>query len=361
MKCYIKAASTFLTLAQRDTEDYSLTLDSMSGEKSSVTILGEDSPAFLTGNFLLLNSDVYRIDTVTPSKGKTKLGLLPPDTMFDRVLLYEESNAATVGAYIASVITSEWVNQADAVFAAPYVSVTNSDITEFAAPETEENGTFNFLEYIRKMRADNGVTIHFSFSGNTLVLSVERDASNVHPLVQNDGHTQLISSDFQASALSKVSVFKSVDTGEKDEDNNPIYETQTSVWYLAKDGSVSDTVPQDRADGGWGSISIGDDDDAQEKAAEEFAKNEESRKIELFSDVGMSVGDRARIRINGEIVESTVTGIYRKRGEIRTRYKLGDMITTLTEKVDALSGTKTVVVRSSAGGTQYPAWSGGDY
>ena len=360
MKCYVKSGSTFQTIAQRDTDDYSLVPDSMSGEKSSLTILSEDAPTFLFGNWLLVNGELYRINGASPKSGKTKLSLLPPDTLFDRVLAYEESNAATVGAYIAGIITSEWINQTDSVYATPYISVTSTDTTPFEAPITEDDGTFNFLDYIREMRQLYNVVIHASFSGNTLTLTISKDPVVVHPLVLNDGHTQLISSDFKASALAKVTVFRSVDTGQTDSDNQPIMETQESVWYLAADGTVSETVPQDRASGEWGSVSIGEDEDPGEAAAEEFSNNETSRKIELFSDVSMAVGDTGRIRINGEVVEATVTGIYRKRGEIRTRYKLGSLITTMTEKVDALSGgTKTVVVKS--GGSTLPAWTPGSY
>lgn len=358
MKCYVKSGSTFQTIAQRDTDDYSLVIDSMSGEKSTLTILSEDAPSFLFGNWLLLNGEVFRIGGASPKSGKTKLNLLPVDTLFDRVLVYEESNAATIGAYIAGIISGEWVNQSDAVYATPYITVTSTDTTPFQAPVTEDDGTFNFLDYIREMRQLHNVVIHASFSGNTLSLTISKDPVIVHPLVLNDGHTQLISSDFKASALAKVTVFQQVDTGQTGQDGEPIYETQVSYWYLATDGTVSDTEPLERASGEWGSVSIGEDDDPGEAAAEEFSGNETSRKIELYSDVSMAVGDKGRIRINGEIVEATVTGIYRKRGEIRTRYKLGDLITTMTEKVDSLSGTKTVVVK---GGTTYPTWIPGSY
>lgn len=337
MKCYVKSGSTFQTIAQRDTDDYSLVLDSMGGEKSSLTILIEDAPSFLFGNWLILNGDVYRIGGASPKSGKTKLSLLPVDTLFDRVLAYEESNAATIGAYIAGIISSEWINQSDSVYATPYITVTSTDTTPFVAPITEDDGTFNFLDYIREQRQANNVVIHATYSGNTLALTISKDTPVIHPLVVNDGHTQLISSDFKATALAKVTVFRSVDTGQTDADNQPIMETQESVWYLAADGTVSDTIPQDRASGEWGSVSIGEDEDPGEAAAEEFAGNETSRKIELYSDVSMAVGDTGRIRINGEVVEATVTGIYRKCGEIRTRYKLGSLVTTMTEKVDALS------------------------
>lgn len=359
MKCYVKSGSTFQTIAQRDTDDYSLVLDSLGGEKSSLTILSEDAPSFLFANWLLINGEVYRINGASPKSGKTKLTLLPVDTLFDRVLAYSGSSS-TVGSFIAGLITSEWINQSDSVYATPYITVTSTDTTPFVAPITEDDGTFNFLDYIREMRQLYNVVIHASFSGNTLTMTISKDPVVVHPLVVNDGHTQLISSDFKSSALAKVTVFQQVDTGQTGQDGEPIYETQVSDWYLAADGTVSDTEPLERASGEWGSVSIGEGDDPGEAAAEEFAGNETSRKIELYSDVSMAVGDKGRIRINGEIVDATVTGIYRKRGEIRTRYKLGDLITTMTEKVDALSGgTKTVV--KGGGGSTLPAWTPGSY
>ena len=363
MKCYVKSSSTFLTTAQRDADDFSLTLDSMSGEKSTLTILSEDGPSTLYGHWLVYNGGLWRIDGASPKNGKTKLTLLPPDTLFDRRLVYEETNAATIGAFIASIITSEWITQTDPVYATPYMTIASTDTTPFVAPETEEDGTYNLLSYIRQMRQEKNVVLHTDFAGNVLNLTISADPVTVRPLVINDGHTQLISSDFSATALAKVTVFKSVDTGQKDADDQPIMETQVSDWYLAADGTVSDTIPQNRASGEWGSVSISGDEEPADAAAAEFAKNEQSRKIELFSDVEMAVGDKARTRINGEVIETTVTGIYRKNGDNRTRYKCGDLITTLTEKVDALGGGVKVVRVSSGGGggTTYPAWTGGSY
>lgn len=362
MKCYVKSVSSFLTEAQRDTDNYNLVIDSMDGEKSTLTLLSDDAPSSLNGNWLATNLGLWRIDTASPKEKQTELNMIPVDTLFDRTLVYEESNAATVGAFLAAVITSEWINQTDAVYAVPYITVTSTDDTVFVAPETEDGGTYNFLEYIRKMRKDNNVVIHAALSGNTLALTITHDSIVTHPLVLNDGHTQLISSDFKNSALAKITVYKKVDTGQTDADGNPIYEIEESDWYLADDGTVSDTVPLNRAAGEWGTIVISENDDAQEKATEKFGENESSRKIELYSDISMKVGDLARIRINGDIVETTVTGVYRRKGEARIRYKLGDLITTLSEKLEAVSSGKTVVVRSGGGGgTTYPAWTGGSY
>ena len=361
MKCYLKSASTFYTTDQKDTTDYDLVLDSIKGESGSVTILGDEVPASMTGSWLILNGDPYKISEASPSKGKTKLKLMPFDTLFDRKLLYEADNSATIGGYMAGIITSEWKNQSDPVFAAPYISVTNTDTTPFVAPETDEKGIFNFLEYARKMRQDYGVTISAEVSLNTLVLTISAHTPVVRPLVLDDGHTQLIQADFSNKAKSKLTVYIAEETG-RDADDNPIYTVTESIYYLAADGTVSDTVPADRAAGEWGSITIGQDDDPLEKATEEFGKNESSHKVEFFSAFGLEIGDKVRMKLHGEIFESTVTGIYRKKSDSRTRYKLGDLPTTLSEKMEKLEQPANVtVIRSGGGGEVLPAWQGGSY
>ena len=334
MRCYIKDYSTFNTLAQRDTDSYDLTLDSMNGESSSLTLLGDDGPSTLNGNWILLNGNIWRIDKVSPANGRTKLTLLPPESIFDRTLCYTGTAYTTTGGYIASLILANWVNQTDTVYDTPYITVTNTDTTAIIPPETEDGGLFNFLAYIRKMRTEQNIVLGWAFSRNTLTITISKRTAVARPLVLNDGHTQLIKADYSHTALAKITAWHVVDTGTQDLDGNAIYDALETNWYLAQDGSVSSTPPQSRASGGWGTIVVNGEDDPETKATEEFGKNEESHKVELYSDVEMHIGDTARIKLNGEILESTVMGIYRKSGDIRTRYRLGDMITTLSERLE---------------------------
>lgn len=334
MRCYIKDYATFNTLAQRDTDSYDLTLDSMSGESSSLTLLGDDGPSTLNGNWVLLNGNLWRIDKVSPANGRTKLTLLPPESIFDRTLCYTTTTQTTVGGFIASLINANWVNQTDTVYDTPYITVTNTDTTAIIPPETEDGGLFNLLDYIRKMRTEQNIVLGWSFSRNTLTITISKQTAVVRPLVLNDGHTQLIKADYSHTALAKITAWHVVDTGTQDLDGNAIYDALETNWYLATDGSVSSTPPQSRASGGWGTIVVKGDDDPETKATEKFGENEESHKVELYTDVEMRIGDTARIKLNGEVLESTVMGIYRKSGDKRTRYRLGDMITTLSEKLE---------------------------
>lgn len=362
MLAYIKSFASFATALQREVLDYKLTLDSMSADKGSVTIKGDDLPRSLAGSWLLFDGKPYFIAQITPKTGKTEMAVLPVIGLFDRDLLYSATAETTIGGYIASVINSEWVSQSDSVYATPYIAVTNEDTTDFEQPELDDNGVFNLLDYINLARAKHNIAVRASIDKNTLRLTIKKETAKVHPLVLNDGHTQLANSSFSASLVAKITVLQPVDSGEVDENDDPIYNIVSTVWYLAADGTVSDTIPEERADGSWKTIVIGEDDDPQAKAVEEFSKNATAHKVELYSDVNMAVGDSARVRLNGEIFEGQINSVTQKKSENRKLYRIGDLPTTLQEKVNALAPTgATVVYRGGGGGSDLPVWVGGSY
>lgn len=350
MWAYIKDFATFGTNDQREALDYKLVLDSMSAEVGSVTLAGDDIPASLAGSWLIINQEPFYISQISPSKGKTSIKLLPVIGLFDRDLLYTDISATTIGGYIASVIGSEWINQTDTVYDTPYMTVTNTDSTAFVAPALDDNGVFNFLSYIEWARETYNISVKAEISKNTLNLTIEKDTAAIHPLVANDGHTQLSKSSFDSSVVAKLTVLQP--------DEN---ETMTStIWYLAADGTASTTVPANRAVGSWQTLVIGADEDQQEKVEEEFAKNTTSHKVELYSDVSMKVGDTIKMRIGGEIFEGSINAITRKKGDFRKLYRIGDLPTTLTEEIAAIQTGEKVIIRNSGGG-DLPAFTPGSY
>ena len=351
MWAYIKDFASFSTNDQREALDYKLVLDSMSAEKGSATVNGDDLPRSLAGSWLIINSEPFYIDQLSPKKGKTQINLLPVIALFNRDLLYEDISASTIGGYIASVIGSEWINQTDTVYATSYMTVTNTDTTAFVEPALDDNGVFNFLEYIEWARETYNISVKASISKNTLNLTISKDTAVTHPLVCDDGHTKLSSSSFSSSVVAKLTVLQP-------DENEDMTET---VWYLAADGTASTTVPLSRAVGSWQTIVIGADEVQQDKVEEEFAKNTASHKVELYSDVDMAVGDTIKVRLNGEIFEGIVNAITRKKGDIRKLYRIGDLPTTLTEELAALQMGEKIVIRNSGGGGDLPVFIPGSY
>ena len=145
-----------------------------------------------------------------------------------------------------------------------------------------------------------------------------------------DGHTRLISSSMSGDAVAKITVV--YPTGE-----NTYAHT---YWYLAADGSISNSAPANRADGKWALIEIGEDDDQREKVQELVDGNARSYKIEFWSDVDMAVGDTYRMRLNGAVFDGVVTAKFLSSADNRIRYSSGDLATTLTERVNKIGGNK---------------------
>lgn len=353
MEAYIKSYATFHTLLQRNALDYNLCLDSLAGEKSSVTVNGDDLPGTLAGHWLVLNSVPMWISTVTPSNGQTTFTTYPVDFIFNRQLLYDGSTENTIGDFIAAQITANWINQTDGAFATPYITVTSTDTTAFVAPEVDDNGIYNFLSYIRAARQAYNICIRAEIDHDTLELTIEKTNPTTHALVINDGHTQLAGSSFSSDIVAKITVIQPVDSGQVDIDGETIFTMTTTDWYLSKDGTASTAIPQNRADGSWITIVLPESDIQAESVQAEFAKNGESHKVELYTDTEMQVGDRFKVRLNGQVFDGGVIGKYRKFNDKRVLYKSGDLITTLQERVHSVSSSTQMGYTGDGTGQMY--------
>lgn len=335
MKCYIRAKDDFGHVLQREALDYDLVPDSLNGDTGKVTLLGEYGQE-LTGSWITINGDTYRVDKASPSKGSTSVKVKPADTLFDRQLHYTETEETTIGGFIRAQILSGWTNQTDTVYATPYLGCVNTDDTPFEAPKQDDNGIYNLMDYIRWARQNHNIVVRIGMTtaNNDLVATISKEPSRERTIADEDGYTKLINADFSASAKAKLTVFQPVDTGQKDEEGNAIMETTESIWYLAADGSVSQESPQERASGDWGELIIGKDDDPEEKVKEEFGKNSSSHKIEFYCAKELHVGDMVHFRFRGTVFDGTISAIKRKRSDNRTRYTIGDMVTTLSERLE---------------------------
>lgn len=347
MEAYIKSFSSFYALRQVSTTDWSLVLDSLDSQGSSITVGGDDIPGTIAGNWLVLNGIPMRIEVVTPGVGLTRFTLSAAEEIFNRQLLadYDETGTiptwedTTIGGFIKRIIERDWVNQEDERYATSYISVTNLDNTAFIAPELDDNGIWNLLSYIRWARINYNISLSWTVERNGLRVTINREPVTVHPLILGDGHTQLASSSFASQRIAKVTVIQPHEVEpeeeeEEEEDAEPVFEMTSTDWFLCADGTATDDPDAvNRVDGEWITIVVGDGDDQAEKVQEEFAKNGESHKVELYTDVQMSVGDRFRVKLNGELFEGTVVRRFIKKGDRRVLYTSGELITTIQERV----------------------------
>ncbi len=341
MQAYVLSRATFRPIYQRAALTYDLCLDSLDGLKSQAVLVGDDISQSAAGGFLLVNG-------VAPAAGATTLSLLPPEDLFDRPRIYSAPAAgATVGSFLRSEILT-WRDEPDAIFALPYLDVSDSDTTPVVPPTVDSNGLYVLRDYIRRVRRDLGVTLSFSARHGTLAVEIRRQQPQRVGLVDRDGHTSLISSAYSRTAVAKVTVIQPVDTGEVDENGDKIFSPVSTDYYVSTSGAVSTEEPTNRAAGDWTTLVISEKADPAEEVARLIAQNGETHKIEFYHDRRLQVRDVADIRFRGQLFTGTITAVSRQTGESRWLCQIGSLATKLTEKVRAAGGGSRFRGSSSA-------------
>ncbi len=334
MEAYVKSYSAYRTIKRARVISSALTLDSLDCEASTVTVIGTDIGRGNTGDWLVIDGEVYQIATVKPEKDRTILTLMPPLEAFSRSLEYLlQSTAQTAGGFISAALVSNWINCVDPVYAMGYLSVSDSDTTAFVSPELDSDGCFNLVEYCRLMRKSYRVVVRFSDAGNKLRCTISKAPAAAHQVSFEDGHSQLQSVNYSASGTAKITVLHDIDTGEKDENGESIITRERTDWYLADDGTISQDVPARRASGAWSTITVTGNADVEAKVVETFAKNKANHKLEFWSTRDLSVHDDCTFYVYGELLQSYISYKRKSSNDKRFYYKSGELATTATEKL----------------------------
>lgn len=348
MELFIKRFSDFKTVSQHSVLSYSLCVDSAEAESSTVTVAGNGIPRALSGSWAVVDDRIYTIATVTPEDGQTQLTLAAPGEAFSRLLPYTAPTSGSGGAFAASQLAANFINQTDAQFAAPYLDVSNLDTTAFLPPEIDSNGLYSLSDYLRLLRRMRGIKPVFGFTRTSLTLTLTPAAKTSRVVLFDDGHNQLASVSYSDSGLAKITTrhsvarVESVDetTGKityaKDDQGNTVYDVETADFYLTETGDVVTTPPARRVHGAWLTLPVAARDDPAAKAAERFAKSSSSHRIEFWSDRELSVFDPCKFNIYGELMESYISYAGRRFGDDRWLYRSGELLLTATEKLKGL-------------------------
>lgn len=317
MTIYIKDRKSFATVAMARCADWTI-VDDSDGAEYSRFVLPPGALGFGdVGQWLVADGTVLCVDTVTPTETQVTVRARSAWTEFDLNSAYSESasHPATAEAFIASTLAADYVEQNDEAYRMGYLAVTYDPGTSFAAPEITSAGAFALADYIEQ----TGVAVRFAVSGQALNVHIAPRARTPRQLVFGDGHSIVTSQAFSADAVAKVTT---------DQDGTRRH------YYLAADGSVSTSVPAERAEGSWTLISVATADDPLEKAKAEFAKNKSAHKIEFRSDLDLAVGDVVTARLDGKVF----TGAVSRRGRSAAsgsmkEYAIGDLAVTASDKL----------------------------
>ena len=345
MKAYIKRSSDFKTVLMGTAESWSLPVASADGDTGQLA-LAEYAPAEHTGNWVYVLGQIYRIAQATPSNNQFTATLADPATAFDRQAIWPDAPETTYGAFIKAALERDYLNCADAAYKVPYLQITNTDTTALAVPELDDTKLYKLSDIITTARAA-GVRIRFGIDGDKLAVDISTGTGTEHNILFTDGRAQLETESYSADTTAKVTVLQAQEKAE-DADKDAPTEYVAHTFYLSVDGEITETAPTDRAEGKWAYITCKADETPADKAAEVFAANANSYKIEFYSSRRYALYDRVRLRLHGAVFATRITGITLKSGDDRYLYRCGELATTIQQKVKkSLSASST---RTSGGG-----------
>lgn len=334
MEVFVKDFATYRTTKKATLVHSSLVADSLDNESSSITVNGLNINRDDVGNWLLADGVIYQIATVTPEKDHADLTLRQPLDAFSRLIeLQTQPSDQTIGGFIENTLKHHWVDEADLMYAVPYLIVSNLDTTGFVVPEVDGSGCFNLPNYCRTMRKKYRVSIRFSDAGSNLLCKISKSPIVSRNISFADGRSILKSVSYGSSGYAKLTVLHDIDTKEKDSDGNAVYIRETTTWYRSEDDSISQLIPSRRASGEWGVLHLMNCPNVEEKVVDEFSKNWSGHKLEFWSTLNIDVNTNCTFIVHGKTLKSYISCKRKNSANDRFYYKAGELATTVTEKL----------------------------
>jgi len=334
MEVFVKSVADYRTIKQATVISSSLVLDALDYETSALSVRGTSINRSDTGNWLIVDGQVFRISNVKPEDSYTSLTLESPLDAFGRPLELENQPAdQTIGGFIAQSLQSNWAASDDPVYAMPYLVVSNLDTTAFAPPETDDSGCFSMPAYCRLMRKSYRAAVRFFDAGSQLSCTVATIPASNRQVSFEDGRSQLASVAYSSSGLAKITAIQDIDTSEKDANGDSIYQRERTYWYLSEAGEISQLPPERRAQGEWGYVYVKGNQNVRAKVVETFAKNKTNHKLEFWSVLDLDVQDDCLFMVYGELLRSHISYKRKTSGDNRFYYKSGELATTASEKL----------------------------
>lgn len=344
---YIKDADSFLTLAHVAADKFTK-LPIASAEVNQGEVLITELLEGSYENSWLLDSEahLYLITESSPNDKQTKFKVTDPAEAFDREIVYKGTEANTYGAFIAQSINENYINCPDPAYLLPYISVTNTDTTEFLMPELNE-GRYKLNEIIRLARLA-GVKVKFEVTGNyseNLRITISPPDKTVQNIFFLDGLHQINNETYTREVTAKVTVAIKSETQQEGQD--PVISYEYRDFYLSTSGEISTEPPESRAAGRWLYTDIGheegeegqaspDPENARLAAEEIFEQNINSHNISFYSKNDYALSQPVNLRIYNKVYKTSITRISISSMDERKLYQCGDLPVNLTEAVEKI-------------------------
>lgn len=315
MICYIKDKKTFTTKSIGTAVDFELH-ESIYDTVSRVVIPTPKSP-LNEGDFIMFDGDPFVgiISEVQTSSGRTEISVEQAVRMFSREMFYTAASYTYVEGHLKNLIDTNYTNCTDEIYEVPFLDVNALTSTNVNCKPDLDNNKYTIASYISKLRRLQDIVCDWDFNRTTLTLNIYKKLFPIYNIDLSNPRFNIVEQTFSDVSVGKVTVYC--------EENNAY-----TNWYLKADGSITQTYStSDRVDGEWSAIVVGKIADIQDAVRDLFALNYYSHKVSFTTDKEFQLYDRLKLRIEGRIFDSYVSGIIKRKGSKYKEIECGELQT----------------------------------
>lgn len=316
MIVFIKDKNSFITKTMVSAVDYEVH-ESIYDTVSTITIPTQKSP-INEGDFLMFDGMPFVgiVTEVDIDGGRTEISVEQAVKLFARDMFYSATSYTYLEDYLESLINTNYTNCTDDLYEVPFLVVNVLSHTNVNCKPDLEDNVYNIKSYISKLRRLQDIVCEWDFNRTQLILNIYKKSFSLHNIDMSNPRYIITEQTISNQVVGKITVFC---------EENSAY----STWYLKTDGTVTNTKPADadRVDGDWTTLTVGETADIQDDVRDEFAQNYYSHKISFLTDSHFNLYDRLKLRIDGMIFNSYVSGIIHTKGSKYIEVECGELQT----------------------------------
>lgn len=316
MIVFIKDKNSFITKTMVSAVDYEVH-ESIYDTVSTITIPTQKSP-INEGDFLMFDGMPFVgiVTEVDIDGGRTEISVEQAIKLFARDMFYSATSYTYLEDYLESLINTNYTNCTDDLYEVPFLVVNALSHTNANCKPDLEDNVYNIKSYISKLRRLQDIVCEWDFNRTQLILNIYKKSFSLHNIDMSNPRYIITEQTISNQVVGKITVFC---------EENSSY----STWYLKTDGTATTTKPSDadRVQGDWTTLTVGETADIQDDVRDEFAQNYYSHKISFKTDSQFEIYDRLKLRIDGMIFDSYVSGIIHTKGSKYIEVECGELQT----------------------------------
>ena len=316
MIVFIKDKNSFITKTMVSAVDYEIH-ESIYDTVSTITIPTQKSP-INEGDFLMFDGMPFVgiVTEVDIDGGRTEISVEQAIKLFSRDMFYSASSYTYMEDYLKDLIDTNYTNCTDDLYEVPFLSVNALSHTSGSCKPDLEDNIYNIKSYASKLRRLQDIVCEWDFNRTQLILNITKKNFLLHNIDMSNPRYIITEQTISNQVVGKITVLC---------EENSAY----STWYLKTDGTAVNTQPldEDRVQGDWATLVVNEIADITDDVRDTFAQNYYSHKISFKTDSHFEIYDRLKLRIDGLIFNSYVSGIIHTKGSKYMEVECGELQT----------------------------------